>query len=161
MVPVQHIAITLESGALYVMAFVLQDERQGWIRLPTPENVDAEIAKASADWPSPWARWRLIDSSDLPNSREFRESWMDTGGAIVHDMARARAIGLDRIRTARGVRLAELDKEWMRASGQKDNREADRVEAKRQVLRDFPASIAATLEACQTIEGLKAIKLPE
>lgn len=80
----QLIAITLESGALVLMQFVLEQPRHGadpgWVREATPEAVEAEIAKAGI---TDAARWRCISPSDLPASREQRSQWRDTGKRIV------------------------------------------------------------------------------
>jgi hypothetical protein len=80
---VQLIAITKADGSLAVMQFVTHQERHGadpgWYREATPENVEAEIAKAGLAC----VRWRLIQPKDLPVSREHRAYWRDTGSAIV------------------------------------------------------------------------------
>lgn len=80
----QIIAITLDDGSLSLMHFVLrQDPRAegpGWTREATPENVEAEIARAGL--PGKAVRWRPISPSDLPASREHRARWRDTGTAI-------------------------------------------------------------------------------
>lgn len=153
-VPVQHIAITLENGELYVMAFITNE------RLATPDNVNAEIAKASGGWVSPAANWRYVALDEIPTDRKYRAAWTDTGAGISHDMGKARGICLARLRAQRNEKLAELDKDWMRASGQKSG-DAELIEAKRQELRDFPQDVADTLNAAKDIEALKAIQLPE
>ena len=80
----QLIAVTKADGSLVLMHFVVRQERcvdgPGWERGATPENVDAEIAKAGL---TDVARWRLINPEDLPASREQRARWRDTGEAII------------------------------------------------------------------------------
>jgi hypothetical protein len=80
----QLIAITRTDGSLVLMQFVLHQPRHGddpgWDREPTPENVEAEIAKAGI---ADVQRWRLIQPEDVPTSREHRNRWRDTGTEIV------------------------------------------------------------------------------
>jgi hypothetical protein len=161
------IAIKFADGTVGIMGFVTAEyfadgKTIRWSKDPTADNIEAEIARTAFDIGKlPHAGWRFIDPKTLPADREFRNAWVDDGRAITHDMDKARALCIERLRLARNEKLDALDKDWMRASGQKDQAEADAVEAERQVLRDFPADIAAALDAAATVEDLKAIKLPE
>lgn len=56
----------------------------------------------------------LPDNYQLPG-REFRNAWLQNGKAVEHDLEKARTIQLDRMRTARELKFAELDKEFMLA----------------------------------------------
>ena len=159
MVPVQHIAITADDGSLLIMSFVLEDARQGWKRAPTPENVAAEIKKASENWTAKPVSWRLIDTASIPADRSFRAAWVDDGAGIVHDIAKARAIHLEAIRHARNKLLADSDVLVTRAMECGDDTRD--LANRRQALRDLPATIAPALSAAKTIEALKAIQLPE
>jgi hypothetical protein len=99
--------------------------------------------------------FRRIKDADLPEDRRYRGAWRDRDGAIVHDMPKARALHLDRVRARRAKKLDELDRDWMRAMGQSKKADADAVEAKRQALRDLPTSLG--VEKATTIEELKEL----
>lgn len=80
----QLIAITRADGPLAIMHFVLSqppcDAGPGWSREATPENVEAEIAKAGI---TDVVSWRFIKPEDLPPTCEHRSSWRDNGSRIV------------------------------------------------------------------------------
>ena len=97
------------------------------------------------------------DPSDLPSYR-FRDCWRLSGDAIKVDMPLARAQRIKEIRAERNGRFTGLDAEWMRAMGQKRLAEADAIEAKRQVLRDIPATCLTALDACTTPGALETFQ---
>lgn len=96
----------------------------------------------------------FVEVKDVPGDRIFRDAWTLVEGRVTVDLAKARSVLLAKIRQARGPALAELDREWMRAMGQKRQKDADDVEAKRQALRDLPATVG--LERLGTPEELAA-----
>lgn len=96
--------------------------------------------------------YREID--DVPVSRTFRNAWTLAGEAVAVDMPKAREIHLKSIREARLPLLAELDREWMKAMGQKRDKDAEAIEAKRQALRDLPATV--NLDRFTTADELEA-----
>lgn len=99
------------------------------------------------------------ETADIPADRTFRDAWMrDTGAgrmAIAVDMAKARAIHMDRIREARRGTLAALDIAQMRAVGAGDVAAVRVVETQKQALRELPQTFdltgAATPEQLQTL----------
>lgn len=121
----------------------------------TSENIDREIAKSAFD--SAVLSWRIIQYRDIPKDRTYRDALKDIGGILAHSIPKARKIALDHIRQDRTMPLEQLDREWMRAFGQKDNRKADEIEAKRQTLRDRPQTAAPLLEAAMTLEEIDRI----
>jgi hypothetical protein len=102
---------------------------------------DAELVMLPEDW-SP------------ADKRAFRSAWILDGNTIDVDMGKAREIHMGRIRIARNRKLDELDRDWMRAAGQKDTKAADAIEAKRQALRDIPQTLDLT--KARTPDELKA-----
>lgn len=92
-----------------------------------------------------------------PVDRSYRNAWVDDGQAIVHDMPKARAIHLTRLRKQRDAALDALDGPWMRAMGQDNKAEAARIEAERQALRDMPVTLAPAIAAAATLDELKAV----
>lgn len=141
---------TLPSGADWIRPGV-------WERNPTDASVAAELRKA---FPGRTYTWRAIEITDIQADSLYRNAWKDQGGKIAHDMVKARVMHMDALRVQRAEKLAELDAEWMRATGQGKKAEADTAEAKRQALRDAPVTLAPALEAARTIEDLRAITLP-
>lgn len=99
-----------------------------------------------------------IDTATLP-PRDFREAWTVGTSTVNVRMPKARNLHMKKIRQARKEKLAELDQEWMKKLGKKQQAEADAVEAARQVLRDLPQTL--DLRAATTPEALKAIWPPE
>lgn len=102
---------------------------------------------------------RKINKEEVPSDRTFRDSWQDEGNNISHNMNKAKEIHLKRLRERRNYLLSEKDKEWMKAVGQENKTEADKIEAERQALRDFPEILKPDLDAAKTIEELKLITL--
>ena len=102
---------------------------------------------------------REVRFPDLPTHRLFRGAWIDTGVAIAHDMNKARAIHMDRIRAVRDVELDKLDKEYMLADEKDDKQLKQIIAAKKQVLRDltttFDLSVASTPEALNSLWPLE------
>lgn len=97
---------------------------------------------------------RVIEPSEIPTDRTFRNAWKDEGGSITVDMPQAREIHRDYLRKLREPKLAALDIEYMRALETGNIAEQERIAAEKQLLRDataFPAIDAAT-----TPEELKA-----
>lgn len=102
---------------------------------------------------------RKLNKEEVPNDRTFRDSWQDEGNTISHNMNKAKEIHLKRLRERRNYLLSEKDKEWMKAVGQENKTEADKIEAERQALRNFPEILKPDLDAAKTIEELKLITL--
>ncbi len=76
----------------------------------------------------------LPDDYQLPE-REFRNAWKQNDTEVTHDLEKARAIQLDKIRIAREPALAALDKEFMQCL--EKNIPIDDVSKKKQALRDI------------------------
>jgi hypothetical protein len=125
-----------------------------WMREPTATNLQHEIDR-TAGLARPIKDYRMIDAVEIPIDRTFRNALRDRGGKLEVDMYEARKIHLERIRVDRAAKFLELDGEWMKATGQKNNTEADAIEAQRQVLRDLTAD--PRIEAATTPEALKAL----
>lgn len=160
------IAIRRSDGGVAVMSFVIrgrgsvlpsgatwEDQGQGrWRREPTDENVSCEIARVPL---LKAVGYRRIADADLPADRTFRDAWEDDGGAIRHNMQKAREIHRGHLRVAREPVLAALDVEYQRADEKGDKAEKTRVAALKQELRDITAH--PKIEAAQTVDELKQV----
>lgn len=99
--------------------------------------------------------WREGDVAALPTDRTFRDAWHHgEGGRIAVHMDRARAIHMRRIRAARNAELDALDKAALRAMEQGDLPGQKAVAARKQRLRDLPATFDLTKH--ETPEALAA-----
>lgn len=145
---------TLPSGASWKSPGV-------WYRAPSKENVAAELKKAFPPGQPQPVSFYEIRESDIPEDASFRDSWKYDGRSIVCDMEKVRRIHLERLRAKRSRELENLDGLWMRAVGQKKEKEAKEVEARRQRLRDMPELVREALEAASSVDEVKAISLPE
>lgn len=177
----QLVAITGKDGHLVVMAFITAEYHANdtvrSARLATAEAVDAEIARAAFSFPDlvtrppteaertagaydvadlPITGWRFIDASELPSERRYRNAWRDQGGAVAHDMVRARDIHRDRLRSARAPLLVELDVRYVRAQETAletgDTSSLREIAREKQRLRDVTAHPA--IEAATSIDAL-------
>lgn len=156
---VQVIALTFANGSVGIMRFVTHDPRAGWRREASDENIFREIAKLEqtmAGGPDahrvPVESYRRITEADIPRDRTFRDALVDIDSA--YDMVKARAIQLRRVREARVPKLEQLDREWMKATGQGDTAEVRRIEVARQALRDLPAAL--DVDTARDVTELKA-----
>jgi hypothetical protein len=172
-VPCVYVAVTLSNGSLTVLQFYTQTSSPtlppgavwlangDWTREPTPENIQAELRRAFPPFdtfgrPNPQpVSWHVVPLEALPADRTYRNAWRSDGTHVYHDMPHARTLHLDLVRQARLEKLGELDRAWMRATGQGDVEAAAAVEAERQVLRDLPVTLA--VDTANTIEELSAL----
>lgn len=140
----------LPKGALWEGAYQ-------WKREPTDANIVENLNNSFQE--SPVVSWRRLSRDDIPADREFRNAWEDDGRAITHSIEKARVLKREIIRHARASKFAELDGQWMCAFAKGQMKEAEDVEAIRQVWRDAPAD--PRIDLAQDIDALKAIQLPE
>lgn len=171
------VAVTMDDGSTAVLSFLIRgssptlphgarwEDGSGksgiWLRDPTDENLFAELSKAcplvdqlGVPKPQP-VRFTVVGWDTIPTDRTYRNALRHTDQGFHHDLAQAKELHLDKIRRARTAQLGELDKEWMRATGQGKKQEADAIEAQRQALRDAPST--TPVEMATTIEELTAL----
>jgi len=185
--PMVQVALQMDDGTVAVMGFITHSSSPTlpygatwnpdgtWQREPTDANIFAEISKAfpgvdqnGLPKPQPIS-YKVIEPSSIPADRSYRNAWVFDGAKVDHDIEKAKAIHLDKIRRARTRALGELDIEYSKLSAQaavaeaaKDNKtkaektaEALAIEGKRQALRDAPQTL--DLSNVTTIDELKAI----
>ena len=88
--------------------------------------------------------FKIIDQSEVPSDRTFRNAWKEEGEAVGIDIVKAREVQKDRIRVARAPLMTELD--------YKQNAGED-VGVERQRLKDFTALV----DSVSDVEELKAV----
>lgn len=89
--------------------------------------------------------YQIVDETDIPSDRTFRNAWKEGQGKPEVDMPKAREIHMGRIRIDRDKKLTELDK----------RNYGSEFDAERQTLRDIPQSF--DLEIATTPDELKAL----
>ena len=97
----------------------------------------------------------ILPRSALPNAWDFLSAWdfdEKTGARV--NIARARDVHRDRIRAARAPALRAADVDFIRAIESSDDEARAAVAARRQALRDLPAS--PEIEAAGTLADLRA-----
>ena len=106
---------------------------------------------AAKDVPS-GTSYEIVDDSQIPSDRSFRDAWKQNSKTIETDMAKAKEIHKANIRNARIPKLAELDIEFQQAL--ETSVSTTDIVSKKQALRDAPADSA--IEAATDEAELKA-----
>jgi len=103
-----------------------------------------------------WTRLPNCQCTEIPEDREYRNSWDHDGQKIIHNMGVAREIHMTNIRSQRNAQLEKIDVEVRKAYG--DGERIAQLEAEAQRLRDIPQTIRPQLNAATTIEELREVK---
>ena len=125
---------------------------------------DADLDEAISKWkqvhPNKYLSHREMPDDAVPTDRTFRDAWADTTPELTIDinMAKARDIHLGRIRIKRNAELSELDIQAIKAQDIGDAETLTKIRARKQELRDLPATLAPTLASAATVDALKAIQ---
>ena len=125
---------------------------------------DSDLSDALRKWaevnPNQYISHREMPDDAIPTDRTFRDAWADTTPELTIDvdMAKARNIHLSRIREQRNVELAKLDVEAIKAQDMGNAETLAQIRARKQELRDLPATLAPTLASAVSVDALKAIQ---
>ena len=120
---------------------------------------EADAEKRAWDTlPSDAINPRWCDASEVPTDRTFRAAWVNTDSKLTIDMAKARNIHLDSIRIKRNAELSKLDIQATKAQDIGDAETLAQIRARKQELRDLPATLAPTLASALSVDALKAIQ---
>ena len=113
------------------------------------ENIDEVIAKGGPDG----AEYKIIEASEIPSDREFREAWEYSSGVDV-SFEKAKEVQRNRWREVRRGLFNVLDIEFLRASEIGDAEKIDIIKQKKQILRDVTLT---DLSSVTSLEELKEI----
>ena len=103
----------------------------------------------------------ICDDTDIPERDEFRNALRQTNAAPpIIDMPEARILKTDTIRTERNKRLSDEDISYTKADEAGDNDEKVVIAAKKQKLRDLPATIQPDLDDISTAKALGSFEPP-
>lgn len=123
---------------------------------PPGFSTDDAIARAIAkDIPQDAISVQVIERSDVPNDRTFRNAWKQEGRSVGHDMDKCREIWKDKMREARAPILAALDADYSKADESGDQIKKRDVAAKKQALRDVTKH--ADIDTAATPDDLKKV----
>lgn len=101
----------------------------------------------------PWAQdVRVVDESELPTDRHFRDAWKWDGDAIKPDIERAREITKDKLRLERAPLFQELDVQFYKAMERGED--TTPIVAEKNRLRN----ITAAVDNETSLENLKAMR---
>lgn len=158
-----HVLITFDDRSVGIMTrshdefppLNTPETRYRLALYPNDAWVQEEIAKAAPVWEGALGkkpiRHRVITTAEVPGDRFYRNAWVEDGGAIVHDMERARAVHRMKLRAVVDALLRPLSYQFMTAATPV---QAERVRAQAETLNaliDDPA-----IDAARTVEELKA-----
>jgi hypothetical protein len=125
---------------------------------------DSNVGEALRKWgdlhPNKYISHREMPDDVIPSDRTFRDAWADTTPELTIDvdMAKARDIHLERIRIKRNIELSKLDIQATKAQDVGDAETLTQIRARKQELRDLPATLAPTLASAVSVDALKAIQ---
>ena len=125
---------------------------------------DSDLSDALRKWaeinPNQYISHREMPDDVIPTDRTFRDAWADTTPELTIDvdMAKARDIHLERIRIKRNAELSKLDVQATKAQDIGDAETLAQIRARKQELRDLPATLAPTLASALSVGALKAIQ---
>ena len=126
---------------------------------------------AAKDEPELCLECVVIDETELPLENadrgskvvtDFRDAWVWDGSKIVHDLPKARAIHMDRIRAVRNEELTKRDITFLRAVEAGDTDAQATIAAEKQTLRDTPQTfdITSNITTLPQLRDAWPIELP-
>lgn len=129
------------------------------IRPKRKDETDEEyLQNIASDNPDGAGLVSVVDSATLPAKHsEFKGARRWKNGAVEIDMPEARKIKMGCIRAERDKRLAATDAAMLKAIETKDPG-ASTLAAKRQALRDLPATVQPDIDAATDPTSLSAIE---
>ncbi len=133
-----------------------QDDGGMCIVTPSPNWKGTIQALAAKDVPA-GRTYQIIEDTEIPKDRTYRNAWKEGKKAIDIDMPKARNIFLDNVRVLRNAKLAELDVEVVKKVERGESMAELAMEKQR--LRDLPATLSVELEKCKSVEDFENIKI--
>jgi hypothetical protein len=122
---------------------------------PQMTEAQAEARALAKDVPASATNVQIVEPSAIPTDRSFRNAWEQSGAAIVHSMAKCRALWRQKMREHRAERWPVWDAAYLQADEQGDLVRKTQLAAKRQQLRDVTAH--PNIDAATTPDELKLV----
>lgn len=95
--------------------------------------------------------FEIVDLADIPADRTFRSAWEKSGKAVGVNLPKAKLIAHDKRRAKRQAELAPLDIEATIPG------KSQQAESARQAIRNKYAAIQTNIDACASVDALKAV----
>jgi len=138
------------SSANAMKRIIYQNETGGVsIIIPTGELPIEEVAAKDVPEGVPY---EIVDETDIPSDRYFRNAWVMGDCCVEHDLDQCKEIGHDRRRQQRAEEFAPYDEVIMK---QIPGADALAAEAARQEIRDKYALIQDVIEGASTPDEIK------
>ena len=130
---------------------IFQNESGGVsVIIPSGELSIEQVAKKDVPAGVPY---EIVDVSEVPSDRTFREAWVMGDCCIDHDLDKCKAIGHDRRRAARAEEFKPYDEIIAK---QIPGVTAVEAEEARQAIRDKYATIQDAIESAEDPDAIKA-----
>lgn len=133
----KKILYSLENGSVCVVHAAPKEKIEQLLGAMSEEEYEKHVLEKSI--PSNAKNVRFIEVSDIPDSREFRNAWVDVTDKSCIDVCctKAKEVALANLRYQRNKKLAETDVELTRALESEDSIALSKIKQKRQNLRDI------------------------
>lgn len=118
--------------------------------VPAPECGLTIEQIAAKDVPA-GAAYEIVDVAAIPSDRTFRNAWEASGRSVGVNLGKAKEIAHDKRRVKRAAEFAPLDIESTIPA------KAAEAEAARQAIRNKYAAIQTNIDACASVDALKAV----
>ena len=130
---------------------IFQNESGGVsVIIPSGELSIEQVAKKDVPAGVPY---EIVDVSEVPSDRTFRDAWVMGDCCIDHDLDKCKAIGHDRRRAARAEEFKPYDEIIAK---QIPGVTAVEAEEARQAIRDKYATIQDAIESAEDPDAIKA-----
>ena len=120
----------------------------------TPASTDLTVEEIAAKDVPTGKSYTIVEDTDIPSDRSFRNAWAISSGAIQVDMTKAKDIMRNKIREVRKDLLAAEDVVFMRAVEDADSDAQAASATRKQALRDAPA--ASGISNASNVTALKS-----
>jgi len=126
-------------------------------QFPKHVNIGGQLGEeATFIETGPIVSWRIVQPEDFPDAT-YKNAWTDDGQKITHNMGQAREIFRQRLRRLREAKFKVLDSLRAPAVRQNNTARIAELDAEAEKWADAPAD--PRIEAAQSVEELKQIKL--
>lgn len=130
---------------------IYQNESGGVsVIIPTGELSIEEVAAKDVPAGVPY---EIVDASEIPSDRTFRNAWVLGNCCVEHDLDKCKEIGHDKRRQLRAEEFAPHDEVIAKQIPGKGAAEA---EAARQAIRDKYSAVQDAIDAAATPDEIKA-----
>jgi|TARA_S200002703_G_scaffold104832_1_gene90958 hypothetical protein len=136
------------------MAKIIYTNDNGNMVVITPVSTELTVEEIAAKDVPAGKSYTIVEDSQVPTDRSFRDAWALSDGSIQVEMTKAKDLMRDKIREVRKDLLASEDVTFMRAVETADADAQAASAARKQALRDAP--LASAISNASDVTALKA-----